>query len=245
MKPRLLALAAVSLAAAPAALGETKSYTFNTFTKLDISAGYEVILTQGPQRSVSIDSDDFSKVVVEQNGPTLRIARPPNTRIKNGHDVVRITAPAIDHMDLSAGVEFRTARFDADRLSLDLSAGVSFDAEAMTVSDLRIDMSAGVNAKFSSLKATTISLDASAGARAELAGECGSIDVDASAGATIRAADLRCSRASAEGSAGANMRIHAVEAVTAEAGVGASIRVSGKPKSIDKHASLGGSVTID
>src|SRR5690349_3992697 len=106
----------MALSAAPA-FAETRSYDFKTFTKLEISAGYEVTFTQAPQRSVTIESDDFSRIVVEQTGDTLRIKRPRNTDLHGRvHDVVRITAPDLDAADLAAGVKFRADGLRVDNL---------------------------------------------------------------------------------------------------------------------------------
>jgi len=43
---------------------------------------------------------------------------------------------------------------------------------------------------------------------------------------------------------GSSVSVHAVNSVSADAGLGASIRVAGGPKDVDKHTSLGGSVTL-
>lgn len=223
---RLALIAASSLILAAPALAETKSYDFKTFTRLDISAGYEVIFTQSQTRSVTIESENFDKITVRQDGDTLNIGRPRNTSVNNRKtDLVRISAPDLDSIDLSAGVKFTSASLNVDNIDLDLSAGVE--------------------ATFSNLRAQNVRVDISAGVVAELAGTCESIKVDASAGAELKAKNFRCREARAEGSAGAALYLHASELVRADAGVGASIQVAGKPKSVDKHTSLGGSVSIE
>jgi hypothetical protein len=219
-------IAASSLLLALPALAETKSYDFKTFTRLDISAGYEVIFTQSPTRSVTIESENFDKIRISQNGDTLNISRPPNTSVRSRNtDVVRISAPDLESADLSAGVKFTSA--------------------SLTIDNLDLDVSAGVEATFGNLKAKNVRVDASAGVVVELKGECESIKVDASAGAELKAKDFRCREARAEGSAGASLYLNASELLRADAGVGASIQVAGKPKSVDKSASLGGSVKIE
>ena len=210
---------------APAASAETKSYSFNSFTRLDISAGYEVIFTQGPQRSVTIESNDFSKVIAEQSGDTLKISRPRNSNIqRNTHDIVRITAPDLESAELNAGVKFRADGLDIDNLELDINAGVE--------------------AKFTRLKAKTISLDLNAGVDVTLSGECGSLQVDAQAGVDLDADELKCKSANIDAGVGSSVDVYATDSVVAEASLGASIRVAGNPKDVDKHASMSGSVTI-
>ncbi len=221
----VLLLASASILAAPA-LAETRTFDFNSFSKLDISAGYEVIFTQSNQRSVTIDSEDFSKITVDQEGDTLRIARPRNTNLRRPvNDVVRISAPDLEAAELNAGVKFRV--------------------DGLNVDDLLLDINAGVEADLQRISARAVHLDASAGVNVQLAGTCESLRVDASAGVKIDASALRCQAADVNAEAGSSVRVHTSDRITADAGVGATIRVAGAPKSVDKQASLGGRVTLE
>jgi hypothetical protein len=223
---RLFALLLAASALAMPAFADTKSYTFNTFTRLDISAGYEVIFTQAPQRSVTIESSDFSKIEIEQRGETLRVGRPENTNI-NGRrppDIVRISAPDLEEAALNAGVKFT--------------------ADGLSVENLVLDINAGVKAVFAHVQAQTIRLDANAGVDVELAGTCQTLEVEASAGVDVDAEQLRCSRAIVDAGVGSSVSVHATGSVSADAGLGASIRVAGGPKDVDKQTSLGGSVVV-
>lgn len=218
-------LALLALSAAPA-FAETRSYDFKSFTKLDISAGYEVIFTQAPQRSVTIESDDFSKITAEQTGDTLRIGRPRNTNLRGKvHDVVRISAPDLDAAELTAGVKFST--------------------DSLKVDDLSLDINAGVEARFSGVQARSIRLDLNAGVDVSLDGECQSVKVDANAGIDLKAGGLKCKSATVDAGVGSSVRIYAADSVTAKADIGASVRIAGSPKSVDKRASFGGSVSLD
>jgi hypothetical protein len=218
-------LLATSTLAMPA-FADTRTYSFNSFTRLDISAGYEVIFTQAPQRSVTIESDDFSKIEVEQRGDTLRVGRPDNTSISRRHstDIVRISAPDLEEATLNAGV-----RFSVDGLNVD---------------NLALDINAGVEASFRRVQAQTIRLDANAGVDVDLAGSCQTLEVEASAGVDVDAEELRCNRANVDAGVGSSVSVHAITSVSADAGLGATIRVAGGPKDVDKHTSLGGSVVV-
>jgi hypothetical protein len=221
----LLPALALTLAAGPA-FAETKTYAFNNFNRLDISAGYEVIFTQAPQRSVSIESDDFSRIEVEQRGDTLRISRPKNKNIsgRRAADVVRISAPDLEEANLNAGVKF--------------------SVDGLNVDNLVLDINAGVEASFKRLQVQTIRLDANAGVDVDLAGTCRTLEIEASAGVDVDASGLRCDRANVDANVGAAVAVHAVNSITADAGLGASIRVAGSPKDVSKQTSLGGSVTL-
>lgn len=165
-------------------------------------------------------------IEVEQRGDTLRIGRPRNTNInhRRSPDIVRISAPDLNQATLNAGVKFAV--------------------DGLRVDDLVLDINAGVEASFRGLQAQTIRLDANAGVDVDLAGLCQKIEIEASAGVDIDADGLKCNSATVDAGVGSSVSVHAVDRVEADAGLGASIRVAGSPKDVDKHTSLGGSVTL-
>ncbi len=222
---RLLAASSLVIALAAPAFAETRSYDFRNFNRIDISAGYEVIFTQSNQTSVTIESDNFDRITASQSGDTIKIGRPKNTNIRGRvNDVIRISAPDLEQAKLGAGVKFLVDGLQVDNLDLDINAGVE--------------------ANFKRVNARRIALDASAGVEAKLDGACDNLSVEASAGVDIDASGLRCKSADVDASVGSSVRVHAVDRIVADAGMGASIRVAGSPKEVDKHASLGGSVSI-
>jgi hypothetical protein len=223
---RLFAVLVAASTLTMPAFADTKSYTFNSFTKLDISAGYEVVFTQAAQRSVSIESDDFTRIEIEQRGDTLRIGRPDNTNYsgKRRTDIVRISAPDLNEATLNAGVKF--------------------SVDGLNVDNLVLDINAGVEATFRRVQAQTIRLDANAGVDVALAGSCETVEIEANAGVKVDAEELRCNRATVDAGVGSSVSVHAIDRVDADAGLGASIRIAGAPKDVDKHTSLGGSVTL-
>jgi hypothetical protein len=222
---KLIAASSLALALAAPAFAETRTYDFRNFKKIDISAGYEVIFTQSPQTSVTIESDNFNRITAKQTGDTIKIGRPENTTIRGRvHDVVRISAPDLEQAKLNAGVKFRVDGLQVDNLDLDINAGVEAD--------------------FIRVNARNITLDANAGVEVKLDGGCEMLNIDASAGVEIDASDLRCKSANVDAGVGSSVRVHTVERIVADAGMGASIRVAGSPKEVQKHASLGGSVSV-
>jgi len=223
---RLLAFPVIAIAFSAPAFAETRTYDFTSFNKIDISAGYEVIFTQSNQRVVTIESNDFSKITAKQTGDTLKIGRPDNTNLRGKvHDVVRISAPDLESAKLNAGVKFRVDGLQVDNLDLDINAGVEAD--------------------FRRVNAKSIRLDANAGVQIELDGGCETLEIDASAGADVDAGGLRCKSANVDAGVGSSVSVHTIDSIVADAGLGASISIAGAPKNVDKHVSLGGSVSLD
>jgi hypothetical protein len=222
---RLIAASSLAIVFAAPAFAETRTYDFRNFRNIDISAGYEVIFTQSNQTSVTIESDNFDRITARQTGDTIKIGRPQDTNIRGRvHDIVRISAPDLERAKLNAGVKFLVDGLQVDNLDLDINAGVEAD--------------------FRRINARGITLDANAGVEVRLDGGCETLSIDASAGVDVDATDLRCKSADVDAGVGSSVRVHAVERIVADAGMGASIRVGGSPKEVQKHASLGGSVSV-
>lgn len=219
--PVALALSACDSGTANA---ETRSFDFKPISRIEASAGFEVIFMQGPQQSVQVDSSDMSKVVLRQNGATLVIERPDNVSVRNSRDTVRITAATLETLNLEAGVRFRT--------------------DGLITRSLDLDIEAGVDAELRGLESATVDLEAAAGVKILLEGRCERLVIDASAGVQVDADGLVCRDAQISANTGSSVSIHASNTVEADAGVGGVVRISGNPGTIDKQTSLGGTVTL-
>lgn len=214
---RLIVPAIALLIAAPA-VADTRSYPFKDFSKLDISSVYDVEFVQGSKFSVEVDSQygDFNYIIVEKVGDTLRITRPNGTYTKPLHDVVRITAPSLKEISVSAAVTFRTDALKAPDLKLNVESGSRFTA--------------------SGLKADSLLIHADTGGVTTLDGACNTAFIRASLGAPVRAGDLSCNKVGIEASGGAPVSVQVKDNVTAVAKGGAVIRVAGNPAVVDKYA---------
>jgi hypothetical protein len=228
----LLAASLLSLMLAPAAFSETRTYDFKDFKKLSVSALYEVEFVQAPTYSITIDSktNRFDDILVEKKGDMLMIGRPDhgwNDNRRNREDVrdvVRISAPNLNELDLHAAVNFRARAMKTDKLDLNLHAAVDLDI-------------AGIDAK-------TIVIESHAGVQAKLSGTCGDLSLATHTGADVDAHDLKCSTVSVEAHTGADASVFASQSVKASARMGSTIRVAGHPKSVQKEISKTGDIQI-
>ncbi len=223
---RIAVLLSLSIVAATPAFAETKSYDFQELRQDRHLGWLRSDLHAISQHSVTIESDNFNRITAKQTGDTIKIGRPENTNIRGKvHDVVRISAPDLEQATLNAGVKFFVDGLQVDHLDLDINAGVEAD--------------------FRRVNAKTIRLDANAGVEVELDGTCETLHVEASAGVDVDASGLRCKSANVDAGVGSSVSVQSVERVVADAGLGASIRIAGAPKDVEKHVSLGGSVSLD
>jgi Putative auto-transporter adhesin, head GIN domain len=186
------------------AWADTKSYSLANFEEINVSAGIEVELVQGPY-SVKVESpqNDFDKIIVEVRGKTLRIGRKNNNWFSRGPEYfVTVSAPAYTGIDASSG-----SHVDGDNLSLK-----------------------GLN------------VDVSSGAHIELSGACSDLSVDISSGAHFDGENLKCESARVDASSGAHAEAYATRSASGDASSGANVTFRGKPATLEKETSSGGSV---
>jgi hypothetical protein len=224
--PASLALASAVLLAGPA-LAEKKSYDIRDFSKLKIDTAYEVEFTQGPNWSVTVDSeyDNLDKVIVEKKGDALVVHRPGgHIHQRNIHDVVRVTAPRLTEIDINTAVKFSADRLDASSLAIDAHTAAQLDIR--------------------NLHADELTIRGDAAASLTLAGDCGKLRLEISSGSRIDAHDLKCREANVNANAASSAQVFATRSLVADASSVSSIHVSGKPDSFQPHKDTLSSVSL-
>lgn len=215
MRPALLAAAAV-LIAAPA-FAETRSYDIKGFKKIEANVLYEIEFKQGPFYSVTVDSqyDNLDKVIIEKRGDTLVITRPQNTNLKHKvRDIVRITAPKLDALNLNSVVTFTAPSLDVDKLDIDANAVVTID--------------------IARLNAGSVNLNAGAASKITLAGRCSKFNIELGAATTVNADDLRCRETNVDAGTASTVRAYASDRASATAAIASKVLISGRPKVFTK-----------
>lgn len=104
------------------------------------------------------------------------------------------------------------------------------------------DVSSGAHVESDTLTMKDVSVDVSSGAHVEIEGSCGELKLDVSSGAHFNGEDLKCQSASVDASSGAHADAFASQTARGNASSGAHISFHGKPTSVDRDTSSGGSV---
>lgn len=188
--PSLAAMAAsgcVVGGASGALYSESERHNYTGFEKVDVSAGVETILSQGPfdVKAEARSGDDFKNLVVEVRGNTLHVGRRSSMWGWGNGEHYRVTVSAPKYTSLEA------------------SSGSSLDASGLQAADLRISVSSGAHMEVSG-SCANVNIDVSSGAHFD--GEnlkCETADVDASSGAHADAFAVR----SAEGNASSGAHV--------------------------------------
>lgn len=227
--PRIpLVFAAIALGFAPTARAETRSYDLRDFSKLEVSALYDVEYVQSSTYSITIDSptDDFARIIVEKRGDTLNIRRPNNFRSygERPADRVRIFAPTLDQIDMHAAMRFRADKLKARSVEFNLHAAVEIDVRNVDIDTLAINSHAGVQAKF--------------------AGRCDDLRISSHAGSVIDAQKLKCAHVEIGAYTGVTASVYASESLDAEAHLGSTIRVAGHPRTLKRTARMSSNIEL-
>jgi hypothetical protein len=149
MRQSLLLIPAAAVGLVTAALvlpafADQKSYNLSNFTKVDVSAGIDVELVQGPY-SVKVDTpqNDFDKIIVEVHGDSLRIGRKNTGWFSNGPRYhVTVSAPNYTAVEGSSGSRVDGSGLSLKSLKVNVSSGAHVEL-AGGCSDLRVSISSG------------------------------------------------------------------------------------------------------
>jgi len=194
MRQSLLLIPAAALALSTAAVvlpawADSKNYNLSNFDRVDVSAGIEVILQQGPF-SVEADTPEnkFDRIVVEVRGDTLHIGRKQDGWSLfnwNGGPryTVTVSAPAYSGFNVSSGSNVKGRSLNLRDVKVDVSSGAHVEL-AGACAGLRVDISSGAHFDGEDLKCQSARVDASSGSHAE-AFATQSASGDASSGANI------------------------------------------------------------
>lgn len=201
----------------------------NSFSKIDVSDGIDLYLTQGDEEIVRVeaDADIIDRIITEVEGETLHIY------LKNKY---------------SWNWTWNKSRkvfvtFD-DLTALNASAGSDVVAETeVKVEQISISSSSGSDVKFQHLNSETVSVEASSGADVALSGKTISLTADSSSGSDIDCQNLIAEVARVNASSGSDIIICVTQSLKATANSGGDIRYKGRPAQKNIDESSGGDVS--
>ncbi len=183
----------------------------NDFTALDVSGGFEVILSQGSTQKVVIEADDnlMKEIITEVRGGELNIYTRDNVRPKSKM-VARITFVKLEDIEISGAVNIKgNGQLTFDRLGLDGSGASEIELEA-NVRNLSADLSG----------ASTL----------RLKGNGGTVSIECSGASKLHLSDFIVSEMSLDLSGASNAHVYVTDKLSVEASGASDIRYKGDPK---------------
>lgn len=174
MRTSLLALPLLALPLAGCVVGmpdgrpyaETLRHTYTGFDRVDVAAGVETVIGQGPfdVKAETPQGESFDNLIVEVLDGTLHISRKPHVLGTNRPRYrVTVSAPAFESFDASSGASIKGAGLSLQTVSVDISSGASVELSG-TCATLNLDVSSGASFRGDQLHCDTATVDASSGA---------------------------------------------------------------------------------
>lgn len=203
----------------------TREESITGFSKVDVSHGFRVDISQGETFSVIIRIDDNLARYLEvvKRGSTLNIGLQPNRSytFTNATLQAEVTMPDLTGLDMSGGSRVTLINLSIQSLNADLSGG----------SRLQGDIETG-NTTF----------DTSGGSNVTLSGSGQDLTVDASGGSQVNLDGFSVVDANIEASGGARVTVNPSGTLDADASGGARIIYLGNPTMGDIDSSGGASI---
>jgi len=193
------------------------------FSKISVSRGMNVYITQGTSTKVTVKADENLLKVIDTyvDDETLKVTC--TKMIKNAtSNKVYVTVPDIKYIKSTSGSNI-------------------FSEDSLKTGNLEIKSTAGSNIRLS-IEAGELIISAAAGSNIFLNGMAKSVVVKASSGSNIKAGDLQTENCDAKVSSGANIWIKVQNGLTAKASSGGNLFYSGEPNPLNITKSSGGNI---
>lgn len=226
----------------------TEEYEVGPRTELDVCCGFEVVVTQGKERSLRVTGDDniIERLVVREARDRLEVRLPESITgfLPSRPLLVEVTFDELRAIHGSGGVEIALGEFDVDRLDIDLSGGGSVRVDALVAERFSLDLSGGGTADVRDLTARSFDFEGSGGSELQVRGSVSLLEAELSGGGFIDAFSCDADDVTLDLSGGARARVTAHETLDVEASGGSDVRYRGKPR-VRRELSGGSSVEPD
>ncbi|TAJ11493.1 DUF2807 domain-containing protein [Marinilabiliaceae bacterium JC017] len=207
---------------------ETETREIPDVTKVSVSSGINLYITQGNETSLVIEAekDQMNKIVTEVKGNQLRIYRESSGwSWKGWNDVpkVKLTIKEIEQIMLSGGADV-------------------YSKNTLKANSLSVKASGGADA-FLNVDTRELHLQSSGGADIKVEGKTEYLTANSSGGSDIMAKDLAAKIVKASASGGGDATVYATEEINANASGGGDVLYYGNPAKKQISESGGGDVT--
>ena len=168
----------------------TKRYDFDTITSIDACSIYEIEVTKGHEKGVTIVYDSELEKCLEVkcfNGKLILAMDSKVKRILSSSGIkVYLQMPTIEDIDLSGAAKLTTSGiFKTSKLNIDLSGATSVKGLHISGSELSIDCSGASSLSISGDFSRSIEADVSGASKVIITGNSGDLDVEASGASNV------------------------------------------------------------
>jgi hypothetical protein len=190
----------------------TEDRDVSGFNRVRVAGIGEVIITQGDEESLTIETDDnlMEHIVTEVRGDTLNLEFPRNTML-----------------DPSRTIEYRISVIDLTGLISE--GGTVFKIDGLNTGSLEITLSGGADVEIGSIIATDISVEVNGAGDLSFSGQVETQDIRIDGIARYNAVGLESQEVRVEINGGAEVRLRVAEALEIEIRGGGYVGYYGNP----------------
>lgn len=194
------------------------------FTKIHSKKGLEVLVEQAPNTEIQVEADEnlLKHITTQVENGTLIVSSDENIDSAEKM-VVRVKMPDIEAFESTSGSSIATTTvIKGPKINLKTSSGSEIKAL------VEYDYVFG---------------ESTSGSNLSVSGKTLKFTSSSSSGSTLEAGKLLANDVIAEATSGSSIEVHPLVMLNGKASSGASINFNGKPKTVTKEESSGGSVS--
>lgn len=244
------------------------------FSAINISGGWDAVLTQGQNYSVTIEANEVSmdNLRIEVKNETLYVSCDRGfrfldifkSRINNirkvhitlpelqkitasgGSDILPQTQFSTENMKivLSGGSDLKSLSLDCQSLDCRMSGGSDASIHLINGKNVKIKSSGGSDVSLSGLSATLLDLQTSGGSDIKLEGATTTLQVNASGGSDVSAFQLKATSCTGSLSGGSDANLYVTDALNVSITGSSDIRCKGNPHNVEKTIGRGSSLRM-
>ncbi len=195
-----------------------------TFTKISVNRGLEVIVEQGDEVSVEVEADEnlLSHITTKVENGTLIVTTDQNIYSAQS-EIIKVKMPVIESLEASGGSTL-SSNETLKGLNLVVKSNSGSEIDATVEFD-------------------NIISESTSGSNISLTGIALKYNSSSSSGSETDAKNLLANEVISESTSGSSSEVHPIISLNAKASSGASIEYDGTPKNISKEENSGGSVS--
>lgn len=195
------------------------------FKKISVSNAIDLVIEQSETVEITVEADDNlqNDIITKVEDGTLVIKCKFNSFRNITSKKVTVKMPTIQKIEASSASSVQ---------SNNVILGEDIDLETSSAATMNINV-----------ESDNISCDSGSGSSMSISGKALKIKTSASSGASINAEKLLANEVDAEASSGGTVSVHPIVHLKAQASSGGNINYDITPKTIEKSASSGGSIS--
>ena len=169
----------------------TKRYDFGTVKSIEAGSIFEIEVTEGSQKGVTIVCDQAYEEYLEVKyfQGELILAMKPNMKMINNKEGIKVTLqmPTIEEIDLSGAAKLTASgSFKTRELDIDLSGATSVKGLQISGTELSIDCSGASNLTITGDFSSSIDADISGASKLTLTGNSRNLEIEASGASNVQ-----------------------------------------------------------